>query len=260
MNGYLFSAGARQTRFVKDRGLLTWDSCVSAILYGSEPGEAQRQFEAWCQTKPEGDAEAEINIKRITAVQLVDQLLTESGGTAINWPEIARRLLDPIMATAVDASEQGLWADVNQLVPPMAHCGDFQSFQLAMPDEIRSGLNWSLDKQCVFLVTAMSPAPPPPDPNKEFDEKETPPDDGTEEGQEANDDLDGFVATLPEMREKEAAGLVEARNAVVAGWLWRAFLATTPAAANEISVGQCCTIFSAEGGSTASDADIDPGS
>ena len=257
MNGYLFSAGARQTRFVKDRGLLTWDSCVSAILYGSGPEQAQRQFEAWCQIKPEGDPEAEINIKRITAVQMVDQLLAESGGEPINWPEIAQRVLDPITATAVDASEQGLWADVNHPVPPGNQSRDLQSFQLALPEEIQSGLNWSSDKQCLFLVTALSPLPPPPDPGEEFEEQETANGDGTQAGQEAGDDLDKFVATLPEMSEKDAAALVEARNAVVAGWLWRAFLAATPAAANDISVSQCCPIFAAE---EPSNATTDPGS
>lgn len=66
-----------------------------------------------------------------------------------------------------------------------------------------------------------------------------------ENGQQQSDDLDQFVAGLPEMREKEAAALVEARNALVAGWLWRAFLAGTPAEESEISVGQCCALFSA---------------
>jgi hypothetical protein len=41
--------------------------------------------------------------------------------------------------------------------------------------------------------------------------------------------LDGFVATLPEMRDKEAAALVEARNSVVAAWLWRKYAARHPA-------------------------------
>ena len=58
--------------------------------------------------------------------------------------------------------------------------------------------------------------------------------------------LDEVVALSPEMREKEAVVLVEARNSVVAGWLWRKFSADTPLAQNEIHVSQCCPIFSEE--------------
>ena len=41
----------------------------------------------------------------------------------------------------------------------------------------------------------------------------------------------GFVAALPEMRDKEAAALVEAPTPVVAAWLWRKFAANTKLAA-----------------------------
>jgi hypothetical protein len=45
------------------------------------------------------------------------------------------------------------------------------------------------------------------------------------------------------MRDKEAAALVEARNSVVAAWLWRQFAANTPLASNEILVNPCCAIL-----------------
>jgi hypothetical protein len=59
-------------------------------------------------------------------------------------------------------------------------------------------------------------------------------------------DLDGFVAALPEMRDKEAAALVEARNSVVAAWLWRKFAAGTRLAPNEIQIDPCCTFIPVE--------------
>jgi hypothetical protein len=55
--------------------------------------------------------------------------------------------------------------------------------------------------------------------------------------------LDEAVAHLPEMREKEAAALVEARNSVVAAWLWRKFAANTRLASNEILVNPCCAVI-----------------
>jgi hypothetical protein len=57
--------------------------------------------------------------------------------------------------------------------------------------------------------------------------------------------LDDAVASLPEMREKEAAALVEAPNSVVAAWLWRKFAADTRLASNEILVNPCCVIMPA---------------
>jgi hypothetical protein len=59
-------------------------------------------------------------------------------------------------------------------------------------------------------------------------------------------ELDGFVATLPEMRDKEAAALVEARNSVVAAWLWRKYAADTRLAQNEIQIGLCSSFIPVE--------------
>lgn len=47
------------------------------------------------------------------------------------------------------------------------------------------------------------------------------------------------------MRNKEAAALVEAQNSVLAAWLWRKFVADTPAAGKEIPLNPCCAIFPA---------------
>jgi len=40
--------------------------------------------------------------------------------------------------------------------------------------------------------------------------------------------------------DKEAAALIEARNSVVAAWLWRRFAADTPLAANHIRIDPWC--------------------
>ena len=71
------------------------------------------------------------------------------------------------------------------------------------------------------------------------------PEDATEEQGEGNSRpiLDEAVTPVPEMKEKEAAALVEARNSVVAAWLWRKFAATTHLAENEIVLNPCCAIW-----------------
>jgi hypothetical protein len=48
------------------------------------------------------------------------------------------------------------------------------------------------------------------------------------------------------MRDKEAAALVEARNSVVAVWLWRKFAANTRLAPNEIQIDPCCSFIPVE--------------
>jgi hypothetical protein len=43
------------------------------------------------------------------------------------------------------------------------------------------------------------------------------------------------------MRDKKEAALVEARNSVVAAWLWRKYAADTRLAQNEIQITPCCS-------------------
>jgi hypothetical protein len=75
----------------------------------------------------------------------------------------------------------------------------------------------------------------------------TVPDDASDDNpDDEKPDLDGFVAALPELRDKEVAALVEARNSVVAAWLWRKFAANTRLAPNEIQIDPCCAFIPVE--------------
>ena len=82
------------------------------------------------------------------------------------------------------------------------------------------------------------------DPNDQIEETE-PNQEVEADPQAARPILDETISQLPEMREKESAVLIEARNSVVAAWLWRKFAATTRLASNEIIVGPCCQIIPA---------------
>jgi hypothetical protein len=174
-------------------------------------------------------------------------LLTESGGSPLDWPQVSRQVNDILQATPVDDFEQGYWVDINQAVPPRKISFDVESLKRDLPEDIRSGLNWSPDKKFFFLVSVLSPLPLPAIPDDEWESDESDRDDASDEN--SNDeraDLDGFVATLPEMREKEAAALVEARNSVVAAWLWRKYAADTRLAPNEIQIDPCCSFVQVE--------------
>ena len=177
MNGYLFTAGLTQTqvRPTPGRGgqmvdsIRNWDSCASAIIYGGDAEQAQKRFEAWCRRTPDGENPVETEIKRIVAAQFVDELLTESGGKPLDWPQISRQVNDLLQATPVDDFEQGYWVDLNQAMPAGKISFDVESLKRDLPEDIRSGLNWSPDKKFFFLVSVLSPRPSPANPPDELE-------------------------------------------------------------------------------------------
>ena len=255
MNGYLFTAGLTQSQVRPSPGrggqmvdnIKTWDACVSAIIYGGDAEQAQKRFEAWCHPPSEAENTVRVEIKKVVAAQFVDQLLTESGGQPLDWPRISQQVNDILQATPVDDFEQGYWVDINQTVPPGKISFDVGSLKRDLPEDIRSGLNWSPDKIFFFLVSILSPRPLPSIPADDLEANVPDRDDADDEIEnEAKPDLDGFVATLPEMRDKEAAALVEARNSVVAAWLWRKYAADTRLAPNEIQITPSCSFVPVE--------------
>ena len=252
MNGYLFTAGLTQTQVHPTPGrggqmvdsIRHWDSCMSAIIYGGDTEQAQKRFEAWCRRTPEGENPVETEIKKVVAAQFVDQLLTESGGKPLDWPQISRQVNDILQATPVDDFEQGYWVDINQAVPPGKISFDIGSLKRDLPEDIWSGLNWSPDKKFFFLLSVLSPPPSPAIPAGDLESDLTIHDDEIEADEKS--DLVGFAAALPEMRDKEAVALVEARNSTVAAWLWRKFSANTRLASNEIQITPCCSFIPVE--------------
>jgi len=257
LNAYLFSAGVTlsQMRPSGTRGsktLQTWDTCMTAIIHGGDADRAQKTFEDWCQTPREGGDAVHTEIKLIVCAEMIDHLLTELGDQQLNWPGISERLFGSVPtiepeteapAAAEDPGE-GYWVDVNQAVPPQSASLDLESLKRGSPEDIRSALNWSADKQFLFLVSSLSAPPVVTDLSEEIEETDSGETAELEQG-DARPVLDEAVTRLPEMREKEAAALVEARNSVVAAWLWRKFAANTRLASNEILVNPCCGIMPA---------------
>jgi hypothetical protein len=256
MNGYLFTAGLTQSQIRPTPGkggqlvdrLLTGDTCVSAIIYGGDAEQAQKRFEAWCRLTPAEKTPVEMDIKKVVAAQFVDQLLTESGGKLLDWPQISRQVNDILQATPVDDFEQGYWVDLNEAMPAGKISFDVGSLKRDLPEDIRSGLNWSPDKKFFFLLSVLSPRPLPAIPADDLESNAPDRDDADDEnvGDDEKTDLDEAIAALPEMRDKEAAALVEARNSVVAVWLWRKFAANTRLAPNEIQIDPCCSFIPVE--------------
>jgi len=254
--GYLFTAGVTQSQMRPSPGLRggkslqSWDTCMSAIVYGGDAARAQTTFENWCQGPREGEDPVQTEIKKIVGAELIEQLLTESGSQPLDWPGISQTFMESMSPIETEAEEEstttdlgaGYWLDVQQAVPPESAGLDMESLQRELPEDTCSALNWSPDKKFLFLVSSLSAPSVVTEQNEGIEETDS---DRAEEQDraESRPDLDEAVAHLPEMREKEAAALVEARNSVVAAWLWRKFAANTRLASNEILVNPCCAMM-----------------
>jgi len=256
MNAYLFTAVVTrsQVRPVSGRSgsanaIQTWDTSMSQIVLDGSPDEAQKRFETWLRTVPEGENPVQVITRKIAAAQFVDQLLAEAGIAPLDWPGISKQVLAQLESTPVDDFEQGYWVDVEQVIRPEGLSPDIEWLKRDLPEDIRSGLNWSADKQFFFLLSALAPLPPAPDlvdePEPDISGSAETPDDDP-----AGSDTIGIgelYANYPQALDKEAAALLRARNSVVAAWLWRRYAASTRLAANAIRIDPWCGVIGLAG-------------
>ena len=256
MNAYLFTAVATRSQVRPVRGrsgetdtIQTWDACATQIVFGDSPDEAQKRFETWLRATPEGENPVEVTLRRIAAAQLVDQLFTESGGVPLIWPEILKQVESQLQSTSVDDFEQGYWVDVDQIVRPEKLSFSAGTLQSDVPEDIRSGLNWSADRKFLFILSVLSPLALPVEPPDELEADDA--DSGEPPGEHAEKSepisIGELYATFPQALDKEAAALIQARNSVVAAWLWRRYAAGTPLAANAIRIDPWCGTVGLDG-------------
>ena len=252
MNAYLFAAVVTRsqirptpTRSGTVNALQTWDTCASQIVLGGSPEEAQKRFEAWLRATPEGENPVEVNIRKIVAAQFVDQLFTETGGAPLDWLEIPKQVLAQLESTPVDDFEQGYWVDVEQVIRPDGLSPNIEWLQRDVPEDIRSGLNWLVDKQFLFLLSVLAPLAPPPEFVDEPETDDSDPDESSDEdsGEPEPVGLGELYAMYPQALDKETAALIRARNSVVAAWLWRRYAAGTRLAANAIRIDPWCGLI-----------------
>ena len=251
MNAYLFTAVVTRTQGRPAPGgiganfIQTWETSASQIVLGNSPDEAQKRFEAWLQATPEGENPVEVRIRKITAAQFVGQLFTESGNTPLNWPEILKQLESETESTPVDDFEPGYWVDVDQIVRPEKLSFSAGTLESDVPENIRSGLNWSSDRKFFFILSVLSPLAPPPDPLEEPETDAPDPDDPSDEAGEKSGPMGigELYTNYPQALDKEAATLIQARNSVVAAWLWRRYAANTRLATNSIRIDPWCGVI-----------------
>lgn len=212
-----------------------WDRCPDLVVASATPEEAQNRFEAWL-AKGRDDS-TDVEIKKIVAAQFLDQLLSESGDTSLDWPRVHREADARLEETPADDAEQGYWVEVNDLLAPGRTAATVEELRAGLPADVRDGINWSPDKLFFFIVIVLHELAA-----TEVDQEPVSAHDAaTEEGVESG----GEAALEPEMpfpdlTQRDVAALVEARNSVVAAWLWRRFAAHTPLAGNRIQLIPWC--------------------
>jgi hypothetical protein len=249
MNAYLFTALNHRSQVRETAGAYglaesfqSWDGCASAIVPGNNPDEAREKFDAWLHAQPEGEHPVDIEVKLVTAAQFVDKLLSESGSAPLDLREISRQVQAQLESATVDDFEQGYWLDVEPVIRPENPSLSIVALQQNLPEDIRTGLNWSADKQFIYLLSIFSPTPLPRGLAELPGGQGTGPDELPEEGDGATHEaeLQSLLAMYPQAADKEAAAVIQARNSAVAAWLWRRHAASTRLAANAIRIDPWC--------------------
>ena len=269
MNAYFFTAAITISQVVEvsdSRGQTqlqprTWENHENAVVLGDRADVAQNEFEGWLEARSRGENPSEIQISRVLAAQFVDQLFTEAGPASVDWAKIREEADATLQTIPLDDFEQGYWADVNQLVPPGNISADVASLEQNLPEDIRSGVNWSPDKKFFYIVCALSL---PLSLGRPAVAAETGAPVETEADVESSVPDDELSPESPpleiaDLLDRESAALVVARNSVIAAWLWRKFAAETPLAANPIYIAPWCTAISADAADSRPDEPEEPG-
>src|ERR1700744_2333886 len=248
MPGYLFTTSTvrsqiRPTRIGAHTELRpqVWKTCDTINVYAGHLEQAQKLVEAAANQQPEGEHPQQIQILQIMSVPMQDQLLTETGNDPIDWPRLNKEFRAGLETQSLDVFEQGYWLDDSIVVSPGR---ELDAMRQACPEDVRAGLNWSCEKQFLFMIsifnlpattaydpetnlpTETAPMAPPRDEAKNYD---------FEAGLLEMDSVDADDKFL-KLKERTTAVLIRARNAAVALWLWRNYSAKTKWAQNPIQL------------------------
>jgi hypothetical protein len=230
MNAYLFTGWMSHFQ----NGRLT-DSCCSLIVYGGDQDASWKAFEDWMLSNP-----TPTKVERIVGAPMLDRLFTETDYVPLDWDEVAREAGGMLETSGADSDGLGYWVDCDLVVDPDNLSPDLEWLKRELPEDIRSGLNWSADKTYFFLISVLSPQTQTPPPELTEESEAEPP------SSERAINL-GFAErqeSFPELVDKELAVLVRARNSVVAAWLWRKYAASTQLAQNHIRIEAWCGAIS----------------
>jgi hypothetical protein len=225
-------AQVRETRYGSGDTIQVWDASSDAIVFSASPDEAQRLFESELSKRPEGGHPTEVTVKKNFVAPIVGQLFTESGNLPLNWATVLEQADSVLESTPVDDFEQGYWVDVDQVVRPDKLSFSVGTLESDVPEDVRSGLNWSNDKQFFFFLKVLPLSAPPPIPAYERVVEDVVAERSEEPSQT---EIDEMNVILP-----ETVAVIQARNSVAAAWLWRKYAANTQWNTNAIRITPLC--------------------
>lgn len=218
------------------------DGCVNVILYGGGKEEAMASFEEQLLAPNRSENPATIKIEKIICAPVFDQLFTETRSIPINWPEICQEAETILQATQPDDLAQGYWVDCDQVVPSSELSANLDSLKRELPEDICSNLNWSGDKTYFFLVSVITT---PPQSVGLYEDQVNQQIEGAANEDELTElDVEPQrVSPFPELVDKDLVVLIQARNSVIAAWLWRQHAISTPMATNRIRIDPWCGAY-----------------
>ncbi len=215
------------------------DACSTVILYGADEERARKTFEGMLLSRNSGEGADSTRVEKVISAPVMEHLLAETGEQPVDWTQLGQEAQQSLETTAPDEQGQGYWVNCEECVRPGRLAPNVEWLQRDLPEEIRSGVNWSLDKTYFFLLSVLAPPAMPAaviEPQfEEFGETE-------ESDQSAEVDVAQRLATFPQMADKELAVVVRARNAIVAAWLWRKHAAGTRLAGDAIRLDPLCEV------------------
>ena len=218
----------------------TWVGSDTLIVFGESLEEAQKKFEAWLCKPPEDENPAESEIIKVVSAQFIPELFTEAGSAPLDWPAISDQVAASLQATPADDFEQGYWVDMGSLQLPEPLSASAEDLQRQLPEDISTGLNWSPDKQFIYVLSLLTPPA-----NYPVEQTNGPESDDVshEEARQNAIEYYRYITEHPEAADKQAAALIQARNSVVAAWLWRRYVAGQQLASLPIRIDPWCGVL-----------------
>jgi len=225
------------------------------VLHGGNLEFARQRFKEQLLQLNQKPEPVPTTVLGIFATPFMEQLLSEAGPAPIDWKAVNQQEMALLHETPDDDFEQGYWVNVDEAVNPDNRSPDIEALQNDLPEDVRSGLNWAPERQFFFLLTAFSLQPQPqPEEGDESDEDKTVSgfkpiiephitDDFEDEPPAGEQRVDDY----PDELTKNVAGLIQARNSVVAAWLWRRYAATSPLAAFPSRIDPWCLTMGVDG-------------
>lgn len=253
MKGYFISANVSyaQMRLTNvGRGQTTerpriWSRTVSMAVCAHSEESAQKQFGDYVRSQPKGENPREAKIHDLAAAEFIPELLTETGGFPLDWPQISQQMrTDAESATGEYLEQGGYWLDEASLNNISGSYPSWEGLRHTLPEDIRSGLNWSDQKQFFFLFCVQRLASLEGEtvdnrlPNIENGIGN---DSGSADGTPVPTEFGrNFISTdCPSRPSVQSAVLVRARNAAVGAWLWRRHASNSKLTENRIVIEQC---------------------